>query len=156
VRRAALLALAFAAGAAHAGRAHFATIEAGEAPTVQPGASATLRVTVTVAPGYHVQANPVLNPYLIPLLLEVKGAPHVRASDPVYPAARRMRLTGDDEDLVVYDGTFTLEQPVDVDAASPAGEVTLEGSLRYQACDDHRCLQPRTLPVQLTLRVLAP
>lgn len=156
MRYAALLALALAATAALAELAHFATVEAGEAPAVRPGAGATLRVSVTVAPGYHVQANPVLNPYLIPLLLEVAGTPQVRAGAPVYPKAKRMRLSGDDEELVVYDGTFTVGQPVTVGADSPPGEVTLEGSLRYQACDDHRCLRPRTLPVQLRLRVVAP
>ena len=154
MRRAALLALTLATAAAQAAELpQFATVAAGEAPTVRPGGSATLRVSVSVTPGYHVQANPVLNPYLIPLLLEVTGTADVRVGPPVYPPAKRMRLAGDEQDLVIYDGTFVIEQPVTVSPGSPPGEVMLEGSLRYQACDDHRCLRPRTVPVRLRLVV---
>jgi hypothetical protein len=153
VRAAALLALAMAAPSAGAALPQFAGVAAGDAPTVRAGGNATLRVTVTIAPGYHVQANPVLNPALIPLTLKVPAMPSISVGKPVYPPARRMRLAGSDEDLVIYDGTFVVEQPVSVGKDSPAGETTLEGSLRYQACDDRHCLFPRTLPVQLKLRV---
>jgi len=147
------LAWAIAATAADAAPTHVASVVVDEAPTVRAGESVTLRVTVSIKPGYHVQANPVLNPYLIPLLLTVQATPFIRAGEPVYPQAKRMRLLGSDEDLVIYDGTFLLEQPVSVSKDSPPGETTLAGSLRYQACDDRRCLTPRTLPVALGLRV---
>jgi hypothetical protein len=150
------LAWALAATAADAALTHVATVAAEEAPTVRAGESATLRVTVTIKPGYHVQANPVLNPALKPLLLTVQAPPSIRAGAPVYPQAKRLRLTGSDEDLVIYDGTFVLELPVSVSKDSRPGDTVFEGALRYQACDDRRCLMPRTLPVQLKLRVRAP
>ena len=154
MRAAALLTLVLAAGAAHAALPQFATVAVDEAPKVHAGESVTLRVTVSITPGYHVQANPVLNPALIPLTLTVPAAPFLDAGKPVYPRARRMRLAGSDEDLVIYDGTFVLEQPVFVGKDSPPGEIALDGALRYQACDDRRCLLPRTLPVRLRVRVV--
>lgn len=153
MRAALLLALMLAATAADAALQHVATAVADEAPTVRAGESVTLRVTVSIKPGYHVQANPVLNPALKPLLLTVQAPPSIRAGAPVYPQAKRLRLLGTDEDLVIYDGTFVLEQPVSVSKDSRPGETEFEGSLRYQACDDRRCLMPRTLPVQFRLRV---
>lgn len=155
MRAAALLALAaLAAGApAHAEKPHVASVSVGEPATARAGTRTTLKVSVTVKPGYHVQANPVLNPALIPVQLTVAGTPAVEAGKPVYPQARRLRLLGSDEDLVVYDGTFVIEQPVSVRKGSAPGEVVLRGSLRYQACDDRHCLLPRTLPVELRLRI---
>ena len=155
MRAAPLLFLAIVAQAANAALPQVASVAVDEAPTVRAGESVTLRVTVSVKPGYHVQANPVLNPALIPLTLTVPATPSASAGKPVYPQAKRMRLLGSDEDLVIYDGTFALEQPVSVSKDSPPGETTLDGSLRYQACDDRHCLLPRTLPVQLKLRVQA-
>ena len=143
----------FAATAADAALQHVATAVTDQVPTVRAGESATLRVTVSIKPGYHVQANPVLNPALKPLLLTVQAPPSIRAGAPVYPQAKRLRLLGSDEDLVIYDGTFVVEQPVSVSKGSRPGETAFEGSLRYQACDDRRCLMPRTLPVQFRLRV---
>lgn len=154
MRVAPLLILAIAT-AASADPAQIATVAAGEAPTVRAGETVTLSVTVSVKRGYHVQANPVLNPYLIPLLLTVPAVPSTRVGEPAYPPAKRMRLAGSDEDLAIYDGTFVVEQPVSVDKGVAAGEVALDGSLRYQACDDRRCLRPRTVPVALRLRVRA-
>lgn len=158
MRRAALLAVAAvaaaAAASAHAAKPHVASVSMDEVPAVRAGASATLKVAVTIKPGYHVQANPVLNPALIPIVLSVAQTPAVSAGKPAYPQARRLRLVGSDEDLVVYGGTFVIEQPVTVSRDSPRGETVLTGSLRYQACDDRHCLIPRTLPVQLRLRVV--
>jgi len=157
MRRAALLAAvaaALAAALAQAAKPHVASVSMGEVPAVRAGAGATLKVAVTVKPGFHVQANPVLNPALIPIVLAVPQTPAVSIGKPVYPQARRLRLVGSEEDLVVYDGTFVIEQPVTVSQDSPRGETVLAGSLRYQACDDRHCLIPRTLPVELRLRVV--
>ena len=38
-------------------------------------------------------------------------------------------------------------------AVAASGTLTVEGSLRYQACDDTRCYIPETLPVTWTLKV---
>ncbi len=71
--------------------------------------------------------------------------------DPVYPPTTLLRLEAQGLTLAVWSGTvdvqipvyatsvFTSEcRPLDQDAA------TLEVTVRYQACDDHNCLLPRT------------
>ena len=121
--------------------------------TLKPGATAAVPVAISVKPGYHVQANPVLNKFLIPVVLDLKPAAGVAPGAPVYPPARWMRLHGSDEDLVVYDGKFTIAQPVTAGAGNSAGDAQLQGILRYQACDATHCLRPRTVPVQLTVHI---
>jgi thiol:disulfide interchange protein DsbD len=121
---------------------------------VKPGAGTHIAIQVAVKPGYHVQANPVENPDLIPITLKIDAAGSVSVGKPVYPAAKRMRLRGDSQDLVVYDGTFTISLPVKVGLEGAAGDtVTLRGTLRYQACDDRHCLFPVTLPVAVVVTI---
>lgn len=127
-----------------------------EAVAVKPGAATQIRLQVVVRPGYHVQANPVENPSLIPITLRIDPSPHISIGVPRYPGAKRLRLAGDDQDLVVYDGRFDIALPIAVGNDAAPGDVTLAGSLRYQACDDRHCLFPVTLPVAVSVTVLAP
>jgi len=121
---------------------------------VKPGASARIALQVLVKPGYHVQANPVENPSLIPITLKMDAADNISVGEPLYPKAKRLRLPGDDQDLVVYDGSFVIALLITAarNAASGA-KLTLRGTLRYQACDDSHCLFPVTLPVALPVTV---
>jgi DsbC/DsbD-like thiol-disulfide interchange protein len=119
--------------------------------TLKAGASAVAIVPVTVKPGFHVQANPVLNEFLIPIVLTVPATAAVTTQAPKYPAPKRMRLGGSDEDLVIYDGTFAIRLPLSA-APGATGETSLKGTLRYQACDDSHCFPPKTLPVHLIVR----
>lgn len=121
-----------------------------------PGRRVVAEIQVTVKPGYHVQANPVLNPDLIPLTLEIKSAHDAHPGKPTYPPAKRLRLEGDSVDLVVYDGSFTVRNPIRLSKDAAPGTRELNGTLRYQACDDRHCLFPTTLPFTLRLRVGQP
>jgi len=42
---------------------------------------------------------------------------------------------------------------VRVSSRAAAGKTVLEGKLHYQACDHEHCLFPRTLPVEIPLRI---
>jgi DsbC/DsbD-like thiol-disulfide interchange protein len=119
-----------------------------------PGATTRIALRIMVKPGYHVQANPVDNPSLIPITLKVDPLDTIAVGEPLYPAAKRLRLPGDTQDLVVYDGTFVIGLPVTAARNAVSGAaLTLKGTLRYQACDDSHCLFPVTLPVALPVTV---
>jgi hypothetical protein len=47
----------------------------------------------------------------------------------------------------VYAGDFTVKLPV----VAAAGDHTINGTLRYQACDNAACYPPKTLPLQVTI-----
>ncbi len=49
----------------------------------------------------------------------------------------------------MYSGAFTVKVPV----TAQAGTRTLEGQLRYQACDREACYPPKTLPVEVAVAV---
>ena len=97
------------------------------------------RLAVTVEPGWHLQANPASEEYLIPTTLQAKGAElrNVR-----YPEGRRMESKIADE-LAVYDGTFEITG--EVGQAELGGELVLA----FQVCDDFRCLPETTREVAI-------
>jgi DsbC/DsbD-like thiol-disulfide interchange protein len=130
------------------------TVMAPSSVEVKPGAGTRIALQVVVKPGYHVQANPVENPSLIPITLKMDPTDNISVGEPGYPAAKRLRLPGDSQDLVVYDGTFAIGLPVKVGRdVMPGATMTLKGNLRYQACDDSHCLFPVTLPIAVQVRV---
>jgi uncharacterized protein YyaL (SSP411 family) len=93
----------------------------------------TFRLVLEIAPGWHLQANPASEPYLVPT--EVQGpVRNVR-----YPAGERFESRYSQEAIAVYSGRVEI-----------TGEMAGQGSLSltYQPCDDTRCLPPvtRALP----------
>jgi thiol:disulfide interchange protein DsbD len=101
-------------------------------------------VTLTIAPGWHVNAHAPRDAFLVPTTVELAPPAGVRAGAVRYPQAveRRLAFSGD-RMLLLYEGTIELAAPL---AGEPApGALALAASVRYQACDEKRCLQPRTL-----------
>jgi hypothetical protein len=119
---------------------------------VTPGGSTTLIAELDLGPGLHVYAPGVEHGY-IPIAWNVKDA------DPVtYPAARIMEFAALKEIVPVYEGHLRLERKMSIapGVAAPDGKLTIEGSFRYQACNDRECFLPRTLPMKWTFQVQRP
>jgi thiol:disulfide interchange protein DsbD len=106
---------------------------------------------VVVDPGWHVNAHDPDRPYLIPTELEIAAPPGTSVAAIRYPDAvvRTLAFAGGTP-LRLYEGHFTITVVL---AGDSIGGVT--GRLRYQACNDERCLPPQTLPVTLTAGALA-
>ncbi|MFZ5558522.1 MAG: thioredoxin domain-containing protein [Pseudomonadota bacterium] len=95
-----------------------------------------LVVTVEVAPGYHVNANPASYGYLIPTALELAEAAGVE-----YPRPARIAPDFAREGIDVYAGRFEIR------ARLRPGAAAAGATLRVQACTDEVCLLPARVPV---------
>lgn len=124
------------------------TPEPTEALTIAAGQQDTLAFTFSVRSGFHVQANPVPHAYLIPATLKPDSTSYFIPEAPLYPPGHPYVLTGTTDSLSVYDGTFQIPVPVATSPDTPAGAYTLQGSLRFQACDDTTCFPPKTITVE--------
>jgi DsbC/DsbD-like thiol-disulfide interchange protein len=122
--------------------------------TLAAGGATQARITLVVADGYHVQANPASGEFLVPLQLALRGRGSVRVGKPAYPRGRPYRLPGADEDWMTYGGTLEIAVPLEAQESAPEGELALRGTLRYQACDDGSCFFPASVPVTLPVRVV--
>jgi hypothetical protein len=68
-------------------------------------------------------------------------------------------LTAIDENLPVYRDRFRLRRDITIGQHAKvrpgldgSGKFTVEGTLRYQACDDRVCYIPQELPVKWTFQ----
>lgn len=126
---------------------------------VRPNQRVSVAVDVRVPGRVHVYAPGVTG--YIPISLTMRQSPAFQ-SDPVsYPAAKTMRLEAIHETVPVYEGSFRVVETVTLAGAQPIEplldadrNLTIEGDLRYQACDDHECFVPETVRLKWTLHVL--
>jgi hypothetical protein len=100
-----------------------------------------------VEPGFHINSHKPKDELLIPTELKI-DAGSFRIAHQQYPPGSHFRLqVGSGEDLDVYQGEFRVALRIE----APKGDTTLNGLLRYQACDNAACFPPRTLPVKIAV-----
>ncbi|HEX7181670.1 MAG TPA: thioredoxin domain-containing protein [Thermoanaerobaculia bacterium] len=89
------------------------------------------RLSLIVEPGWHIQANPASEEYLIPTEVRAEGA---QLRNVRYPEPRDLPSKISDKPLAVWDGT--------VEITGELGEIAPDATLNivFQACDDFRCL----------------
>lgn len=124
-----------------------------QAVSLLPSDSAVVTVRVTIADGFHIQANPASNEFLVPLELMLDGADGIALRPPRYPEGTTFRLEGTTEDLATYHGTIAVATTIVASPDIPTGVLAMTGTLRFQACDSARCLFPATMPVSFALVV---
>ena len=90
------------------------------------------RLTLDIAPGWHLQANPASEPYLVPTQVLAEGG---EVRNVRYPQGERFSSRYSQQPIAVY-----------TTRAEIAGEVAATGrlALTYQLCDEARCMPPVT------------
>ncbi|MEP7132764.1 MAG: cytochrome c biogenesis protein CcdA [Acidobacteriota bacterium] len=105
--------------------------------------AASLRITATVAAGYHVNSHTPTEDYLIPTAVKVNAPAGSAAATPVYPPGQSKKFSFAEKPLSVYEGAFTVTVPVSWTGDAPAA---FSGTLDFQACNDSQCFAPASLP----------
>ena len=119
---------------------------AAEQQQIAAGKRSVLELHFRVIDGFHVNSHTPKSELLIPTRITLQPTAGVKEEDVEYPAGTSYSFSFDPtEKLDVYSGAFTVKLPV---VAEP-GAHTIEGALRYQACDHAACYPPKTLPVQV-------
>ncbi len=121
-----------------------------------------LQVRMELAPGYHAYAPEVTGGY-IPLALTIPETAQYWSMPPVrYPKARILSLPKLGEKLPIYEGAFqvTAEAAIKfpeferVKKEQHTHTVEIQGTLRYQICNDDTCFPPEKMPVHWTVTVM--
>lgn len=116
---------------------------------VRVGQRIALVIDIELKPKMHVYA-PGVEGY-IPIDWKMKDS-DVAAAHPVnYPASQKLHLPAINETVPVYQGHLRLARDITI-GAHVSGEITVEGTLRYQACDDRQCFIPQDLPLKWTFQ----
>jgi DsbC/DsbD-like thiol-disulfide interchange protein len=119
---------------------------AAEPQSVAANKPATLELRFQVMSGYHVNSHTPKSEFLIPTVVTLQPAAGVKAGELQYPHGVPYSFATDpNTKLDVYAGTFSVKIPV----VASAGQHTMDGTLKYQACDNASCYPPRTVPLKV-------
>jgi DsbC/DsbD-like thiol-disulfide interchange protein len=121
-------------------------VYAAEQQSVAAGRRGVLELHFRVVEGFHVNSHTPKSELLIPTQLTLQPVAGVKMAAIEYPTGISYSLAADpSEKLDVYSGEFTVKLPV----VAEAGDHMVDGTLRYQACDQAACYPPKSLPVQV-------
>lgn len=124
---------------------------------VHQGQHIELVVDLDLKPKMHVYA-PGIQGY-IPIDWKMTESPGFKATEVQYPKPQILRLDVIKETVPVYVGQVRLTRDIVIGAdpqvkplLGAGNELVVEGSLRYQVCDDRECYVPATVPLKWTLK----
>jgi len=125
---------------------------------VSPGRHVELTLDIALKPNMHVYAPGVENYIAIDWKMNDSGAASVQ--DVQFPASEKLYLQAIDETVPVYRNRFRLTRGVTIAPEAKIkplldskGSFSIEGTLRYQACDDRLCYVPQELPLKWTFQL---
>ena len=136
---------------------HVRIVSSASNPAVRAGQHVALILDVELQQGVHVYAPGVQSGY-IPIEWKLSASPAWTNTTVDYPEPKSVRLLG--ETVPAYEGKIRITREVTIapqgraaEAAGASGQIVLEGSFRYQACDDRQCFVPETVPLKWTFRL---
>ncbi len=122
---------------------------------VPRGRTFELAVVAQIQEGFHVNANKVLEDYLIPTTLTPELPAGIKLLETKYPDGQQLKFEFSEQPLNVYEGTFTMRLKLAAAKDAPLGALKVPILLRYQACNDVACLPPVKKPLQAEV-IIAP
>jgi len=126
--------------------------------TFAPGRRIALVMELQMKPKMHVYA-PGIKGY-IPVDWKMADSKAYVAFAPEFPISKMLNLPVIQETVPVYDGKIRMVRDITIgserEIAGALGAdrtLAVEGSFRFQACDDKACYLPTTVPLKWTFRI---
>jgi Thiol:disulfide interchange protein DsbD, N-terminal len=117
--------------------------------SIKRGATAELKLNASLEQGFHVNSNSPNDEYLIPLKLTWNKAP-IETEQIIYPKPESEKFAFSQNPVSVFTGNFEILTRFKAPASARPGFAVITGKLRYQACNNKECLQPRNLELHFT------
>ncbi|MBB6050994.1 protein-disulfide reductase DsbD N-terminal domain-containing protein [Armatimonas rosea] len=126
----------------------FAAAKATVAPvSVKAGAKATLTVTITMAPGFHIYDPKPGDEFAIPSEVTPTKVAGVTYGKAVWPAPTLHEKTR------IHEGTITVTVPITLAKTVKPGTLKLGAAVKAQGCNATGCLPPETVQLSAPLTV---
>lgn len=122
---------------------------------VHPDSEAKLAVVAEVAPGFHINDHHPSLDYLIPSQVKLDASDQFTIEKIVYPKGSPTKFTFSDTPLSVYEGKLIIGVLLRCGKTVPPGTYALKGKFAYQACNDHACLAPTSVPLTAEIKIVA-
>jgi len=118
------------------------------------GERARLAVQLDVAAGYHVNANPPTEDWLIATAVALEEADGITIVDAFYPQAEEKEFGFWSGPLRVYEGAVVIGVIVEIEAGAVLGGRDLKVAVTYQACNDDACFAPTEARTSIPVRIV--
>jgi len=106
-----------------------------------------------IGPGWHVNANPVNDDYLVPTTVDLREDGNFHIIKFVYPTPLTAKFDFSEADSVIYTGSALFGILIKAGDRVGPGIYKLKGSVMYQACNEQSCLAPETIGFDLEITV---
>ena len=110
-----------------------------------PGGKCEIIVLLNIQSGWHINSNSVVKEWQIPTELSVSSKLGTQLARIDYPKGRLAHVPGSDEPVPVFERQVTIrgELAMPREAAGQTEDFRIQ--VRYQACNEHECEQPKVL-----------
>jgi DsbC/DsbD-like thiol-disulfide interchange protein len=120
---------------------------------MRAGETLETSVRLSITSGYHVNANPATQKFLIPTALNVKPEAGFTVDKITYPKPLSKKFPFADVPLDVYEGDAVIKLTLKAARDARPGQHTLHTDIRVQPCDDKTCYPPATLTTGLAVTI---
>ncbi len=119
------------------------------------GSPFKLAVVIDLKKPWHINANPVTLEGFIPTTLALDPPDGILIDRITYPSGAKTVVSWADQPVDLYVGHIIILVEGHVEADAPRGPATINGNLRYQACNDSVCRAPVTIPISFNTEIIA-
>ena len=117
---------------------------------ISPGTPFNVEVQLALAEGWHINANPPSLDLLIPTTVSISPDAPVEILSVTYPEGQPFHAGFSEQPISVYEGNITVEMKLKLKSGRTIEKAfPLNVDVRYQACDELRCLPPSTATIPL-------
>jgi len=106
------------------------------------GESVQLALEVQIADTWHINSHEPLEDFLIPTEATFQSPEGVTLGRIYYPEAKRYKFDFSENEVAVYEGTAHIITAISVDESFTGDSVKVNGTLKYQSCNNTSCLPP--------------
>ena len=121
--------------------------------TLARGEAGDAVVSLKIAGGYHVNANPPTYSYLKATELELQPSAGIAVQFITYPDGLTKKFPFAEKPLSVYEGDILVKAKLQAAASAQPGKHNLSAKLRVQACDDKVCYAPGALDLTIPVNI---
>lgn len=125
-------------------------------PRILPGAPGRLVLTVSIAPGWHINSFGMTAEDVLPTEFGWTPPPGITVTGTQYPKGEPVKVSFQREPLYAYQDEVQIVVDFRVGEAVKPGTVRLSGDLTVQACSEDLCLMPSDLEVSVPVEILRP
>ena len=120
---------------------------------VTRGTAGKATVSLSIPGGLHVNSSRPNGEYAIATVVRASSSAGVKIGAVNYPRGTNRKFDFSEKPLNVYEGRVNFTFPVTASPTFRGRQVTVNVSVRYQACTNEVCYAPKTKTLTLKARV---